>query len=89
VEETFTGKMLVRKTKTNDGRSVVILCGIFKPGMFNVSLHDNDEMWTCKIAVTDVIKRKNASDTNLSPEDFLENVHGSQLPGFWIGEKKK
>ena len=70
---TFTGKMLVRRSRDDSGRPVVILCGLFIPNVPADEFDDRDEVWAVKLGVLDCVRRVNTSGIHFSPEDFLEN----------------
>jgi hypothetical protein len=73
------GKCLVRKSKTTDGKDVIMLCGSFFPKT-EIEITD-DEMWVCDIIVSGGIRFSEPNDYSLSPEDFLSG-HGQQ-PQYW------
>ena len=82
----FLGKYHLRKTQTREGKTVVVITGIFhcdNPELIN----DNDEMWVSELTVTgsEMIKFKELIGFT-SPEDFI-NGQG-QHPGSWKHKEK-
>lgn len=82
MERILRGKYLVRKSKLENGKEVIILAGVFHPLNFNVEdIKNNDEMWVSDIIVssgglrfTDPIGVDGGS-----PEDFISGVNQSPL----------
>lgn len=85
--KTLIGKYLVRKSKTTDGKPILIVCGTFlvSSELYN-GINDNDEMWVSEITVGEGgIRFIDPIGTDGgSPEDFLEGA--MQSPRNW---KKK
>ena len=64
--ETFVGNFLIRRAKTTSGEPVFIIAGAAIPENFPLSsINDNDEVWSARLTVTDIIKheQKNAGST--------------------------
>jgi len=67
------GKVLVRRSKDNNGRDCLVLCGVFFPTNEPIENFDErDELWAVRLVVTDVKKFVNVHTVHFSPEDFLE-----------------
>jgi hypothetical protein len=85
--DNFLGKFLMRVATGNDGKKVVVICGVAKipEGM---EIDDGDEMWATKFHIDPKTARFiNSNNEQFSPEDFLANAGNIQDPRLW--ERKK
>jgi hypothetical protein len=72
MEKVLIGKYLVRRSKTDDGKDVVILTGVFQPQNFSIDEIDGDEMWVTNITVqTGGLRFTKPTRLSVSPEDFI------------------
>jgi len=72
--ERFRGKCLVRRAKSNDGKEVLLICGIFVPTEDIENYDVGDEVWIADFALMGYKKNTFPKDYPLSPEDFLEDT---------------
>lgn len=79
----FKGKLLLRRSKTESGKPVLIICGVVEPNVPVEKFDDRDEMWAVHLLALDHVEFLNTSQHQFSPEDFLENVDDIQNKTKW------
>ena len=85
MEESFKGKMLVRKSKLPNGNPCLILTGIFYSNLPEEMYDDRDEMWAVQFNVVESKKFVCTQPSGLpySPEDFLGGCGQDPNSGYW------
>jgi len=80
---TFTGKFLIRRSRTDDGKQILLIAGSAFPDCSVEEFDDRDEMWGAKLMVIDSVRFVNTKNMMFSPEDFLENSSGEASTQNW------
>lgn len=85
--ERFKGKFLIRKSKLQDGKPFLVICGCAFPATSLNSFDDKDEMWVGGFFIDPYKRFVNHTNHNFTPEDFLENAKEGCQELHWWKEK--
>lgn len=80
---TLTGKFLIRRSTTSDGKPILVIAGSAFPDCQIEEFDTRDEMWGAKLLVVESARFVNSNKLSFSPEDFLENQSGEASKKNW------
>lgn len=86
---TLTGKFLIRRSMTTDGKPILVIAGSAFPDCPIEEFDKRDEMWGAKLLVVESARFVNTNELSFSPEDFLENESEEASKKNWTRKGNK